>query len=98
MIKVGKWLRCGCCGGSFQIWEGYVDQDQDDGYGVCESCQADIKAKDTAEMDRAIKALKDGLNETNAAIFEEMDRELQQAMVFQALEDGILTMEFRNSH
>ena len=40
-IRIGKGLQCGCCGDSFRVWEGYEDQDQDRGYGICMDCQGD---------------------------------------------------------
>lgn len=34
-----KYLECGCCGMEFKTWKGYVNQDQDAGYGICKECQ-----------------------------------------------------------
>lgn len=89
-IRVGKHLRCGCCGGGFQVWEGYIDQDQDNGFGICMECQGWIGEKNEDEWDKAIKVLNDGLNEKNRAKFEGYDREMQKAIVGKALEDGAL--------
>lgn len=47
-IQVGTGLSCGCCGSWFNTWEGYEDQDQDMGYGICKSCQGDIEDRNKA--------------------------------------------------
>lgn len=96
-IRTGKWLQCGCCGEDFQIWDGYKDQDQDNGFGICASCQGDIDARNEQEFDKAIEVLRSGLNETNRAKFDAMDRDLQKAVVWKALDDGVLKFEIRRA-
>lgn len=44
-----KLLTCGCCGLLFKTWDGYEDQDQDVGFGICKECQ-DIAEKREEEM------------------------------------------------
>jgi len=44
-------LDCGCCGLGFFTWEGYEDQDQDEGYGICRSCQGHIEEKNMAQYE-----------------------------------------------
>ncbi|MBY6212375.1 hypothetical protein KUV95_12520 [Microbulbifer agarilyticus] len=90
-IPVGTWLDCGCCGTWFETWEGYVDQDQDEGYGICRKCQGEIREHDEAEWDKAIATLREGLNDQNRAKFDAMPRIQQKAMVWDALDKGILT-------
>lgn len=89
-IKAGKWLACGCCGCSFDTWEGYKDQDQDNGYGICRSCQGDISQHDSAEMDKAIACFKDGLKQENQAAFALYNRADQEAMVMMAIDKGFM--------
>lgn len=96
-LKVGKWLRCGCCGQDFQVWEEYEDQDQDNGYGICKSCQADDVERNEAEYDKAIKVMSDGLNPANRDIFDAMERDLQIALVNKMMADGLLTWEITRS-
>lgn len=95
LIPVNKGLYCGCCGEYFRTWEGYEDQDQDDGYGICKKCQGWIGERNRAEEDKMIATLRSGLNPENQAKFDEMDRDLQMAMVYQALEDGVMTIGFK---
>ena len=90
-IRAGKWLACGCCGDGFTTWAGYVDQDQDDGFGICKECQELIHERDEQEWDRAINTLRSGLTPGNQVTFDALDRGTQKAVVLQALEDGILT-------
>ena len=94
-LKVGKWLRCGCCGSDFQVWVGYVDQDQDNGYGICKRCQADDVERNEQEYDKCIALIRDGLSEENRAKFDGYDRELQKALVNKAFDDGALTWEIK---
>ena len=75
-IKVGKWLDCGCCGEDFQIWEGYVDQDQDDGYGICHECQEDINVRRQARYE-----------EVSTAYLEIMDADSRNAFLQMPIED-----------
>lgn len=96
-IKKGKWLACGCCGESFQTWEGYIDQDQDCGYGICKRCQGWIKEKEDRDMDRAINTLRNGLNEQNREQFDDLDREIQEALVYQALDEGMMSYTIRKA-
>lgn len=51
-VKIATSLTCGCCGTWFQTWAGYIDQDQDGGYGICESCQGDQKVRVDNEYDK----------------------------------------------
>ena len=94
LIKLNTNLTCGCCGDGFRTWEGYQDQDQDSGYGLCKSCQGWIAEGNKREMDKCIKLIQDALNKKNQAKFKKMDREKQEYMVFKALDDGILTFGF----
>lgn len=94
-IKIGAQLMCGCCGQYFRVCPGYRDQDQDKGYGICQSCQAWIAEKDRAQEDRMLATLREGLNEANRARFDSMDRDLQLAFVGKAIEDGILSFSIR---
>jgi len=89
-IKVNKFLSCGCCGYGFRTWKGYVDQDQDNGYGICKECQGIIEKHNEAEWDKAIGVLRNGLNEKNREHFNGMERAMQKALVWKALDDGIL--------
>lgn len=92
-IPVGTWLDCGCCGLGFQTWEGYEDQDQDAGYGICCGCQGDISAKSEEEWDKAIKAVKDGLSPEKAADFNAKTRDEQKAIVWHLMDRGVLRVQ-----
>ena len=54
-------LTCGCCGDAFHTWPGYVDQDQDAGYGICAECQHLAGERADAEMEAAFCLIRDGL-------------------------------------
>ena len=94
-IPVGKWLECGCCGSGFEVWAEYEDQDQDADYGICKSCQGVIDDHNEREWDKGIKALRDGLNGKNREKFDAMDRDSQKAVVWKALDDGVLSFQIR---
>ena len=89
-LRVGKWLDCGCCGTGFQIWEGYEDQDQDNGYGICQSCQGSIEEDNEREYDKVINCLRDGLNDENKTKLDAMTRDEQKMIAWQALNDGTI--------
>lgn len=62
-------LLCGCCGVYFNTWPEYEDQDQDQGYGICNSCQDWQQEKHQAMIERAYKTIIDGVKpETRAKI------------------------------
>ena len=94
-LRVGKSLRCGCCGQDFQVWEGYEDQDQDNGYGICKGCQKWEDELNEAEYDKAIALLSGALNEKNKAKFDSMNRDQQKRIAWQAIEDGKITWEIK---
>lgn len=96
-IKKNKSLNCGCCGERFKTWEMYQDQDQDDGYGICHSCQEDIKTHEENEYDKLIDCLKSGLNPSNLEKYNVMDRDTQKSLAYLALEDGIIELSIRRS-
>ena len=89
-IRAGKTLDCGCCGEYFEVWKGYIDQDQDNGYGICKRCQGFIADKNNREMDKAITVLRGGLNDDNRTQFDGFDRDRKEQIVFMAMDDGTL--------
>ena len=96
--RIRKYLCCGCCGAGFDRWEGYIDQDQDQGYGICKDCQGIIEAKNVEAMDRAIDVLANGLNDTNKAKLRSASRMRQELLVHFAFEDGIIGWHIRKSN
>lgn len=96
-IEVGKGLSCGCCGDYFYVWEGYVDQDQDNGYGICKDCQGYISDKNEKEYDKIYKTILDGVKpELKARIEEEVskDPDMKYAWVNHALDKGWVSFGF----
>jgi len=91
-------LTCGCCGTYFKVWSDYIDQDQDDGFGICYSCQGLIAAKDVAEMDKAIAVFAGSLNQKNTIMWLKLPRDKQERVIHRAFEDGIMTHKIRRSH
>ncbi|MEP3248056.1 MAG: hypothetical protein ABJN40_05945 [Sneathiella sp.] len=89
-IKVGAWLDCGCCGLYFKTWEGYEDQDQDHGYGICHDCQGDLEVRNREEIDKGVEALRSSLNDENKTRLDAMDYDMKSAIVLKALDEGVL--------
>ena len=80
---VSKYLSCGCCGLGFRTWKEYEDQDQDKGYGICRECQGIAEKRETAEMDRAISLVSNGLKiKKNKDNFDNRPRAEQEIIVF----------------
>ena len=94
-IKVGTGLNCGCCGEWFQTWEGYEDQDQDCGYGICSGCQFDLVERNEEEFDRLIECVRTGFTKPeNLAKFNTWSRDKQKAFAYDMLEKGKITYTF----
>lgn len=93
-IKVGKWIDCGCCGMDFQIWEGYVDQDQDDGYGICHSCQDDIRKRNEAELDKIVVEIAKVMKPETREAFLAKPVEKQRDFALHCLNKNLVTMSF----
>lgn len=93
-IKAGIELICGCCGSYFETWEGYIDQDQDKGYGRCQTCLDWIAKREEAENKRLIaegkKLLAEALNPENRAKFLAMTADEQEYLVMEAMNDGMI--------
>ena len=94
IIKVGKWLDCGCCGEDFQVWDGYVDQDQDDGYGICQSCQEDIQERNDAEIDKIVVEISKGLSPESRENYLAKPIEEQREFALACLHKGFVKMTF----
>jgi len=90
-----KNLICGCCGRCFERWNGYKNQDQDRGFGICAGCQDTIAGHEKSEMDKAITLLADNLNSTNAEKFAGLDRTTQEYLVMDAIDNDILTFTIK---
>ena len=93
-VRSGLLLKCGCCGESFRTWEGYIDQDQDAGYGICEPCQDSIIKKYDADMDVAAMVIEQSLKPENQAKFRAMEPDDRRQIAAQAILDGTLKMTF----
>ncbi len=91
-ILEGTILRCGCCGTDFATWKNYQDQDQDEDYGICCSCQFDLHERNEAEYDQLIDTVKTGLTPENLAEFEAKDRDAQKSFAYHCLERGYITI------
>ena len=89
-LNVGKWLECGCCGSGFQVWSGYVDQDQDNGYGICKECQGDADVRNEEEWDKIIKLVADALSKENSEGFQVMDRDRQKCICSGMMDKGYI--------
>ena len=94
VIPAGRELHCSCCGSYFKTWEGYIDQDQDKGYGRCQSCLDWIAKREEAENKRLIaegkKLLAEALNPENREKFLAMTADEQEYLVREAVNDGVL--------
>lgn len=97
IIRVGKWLDCGCCGEDFQIWEGYVDQDQDDDYGICASCQEDIKKRNIEELDKIVVEIANVMKPETRESYLAKTKEQQRDFALQAVNKGLVTMSFSSN-
>lgn len=86
-----KNLDCGCCGAWFATWEGYIDQDQDKGFGICKSCQDDAEERNNEMLDESVQLMIDSLKPANAEKLKAMPLEEQRYIAAKAHEDGLFT-------
>ncbi len=85
-----KYLSCGCCGCGFRTWKGYVDQDQDKGFGICKGCQGWIESLLNAELDQLANKIENALNIENASRFADMPAETRRLFATKAINDGLV--------
>ena len=93
-VKKNIELDCGCCGSYFRTWEGYQDQDQDRGYGICERCQESIQADDDKQVDKILNLLRANLNAENLVRINALTRDQQRRVAYQAIEEGMVSFSF----
>jgi len=91
----GKSLNCGCCGVWFKTWPKYVDQDQDQGYGICKSCQDWIGEREKAEITVGINLIANALKEDKKKKFLKMPFGKQRSIFFKAIDNGVLTWSIK---
>ena len=98
---VKKLLICGCCGEYFNTWPAYVDQDQDEGYGICKGCQGLYEDHDRKQVEAAFKQIEQGVKpETLKKIrdkFKTDAYEGRKLFVHFALDKGWLKFEIGRS-
>jgi len=96
-IRVGKWLDCGCCGDDFQIWKGYTDQDQDDGYGICQQCQSEIQERNEAELDKIAQEIAAVMKPATRDAYLAKSVEDQRMFALQCVNKGLVKMSFSSN-
>ena len=95
---MAKRLHCSCCGADFRTWKGYVEQDQDKGYGHCRKCQDLIMEDINEKLDDLRGEIREALNEKNTAKWDTYDLETQRSLAVACIEDGLVTFEFSPAH
>ncbi len=87
---------CGCCGCEFQDYlKNQLKFDQDRGYGMCFYCAADAEQREKEIMDDLIIKMLLDLNPVNVTTFLSMDREEQEGVIHQAIEDKMITFSIK---
>jgi len=84
-------LSCGCCGVYFKTWEGYTDQDQDKGYGICESCQKWQEDNTNSQLDESIEKLYPTLNNKNKKKLDGMSKTQKRNLILSLINSGAIT-------
>jgi len=83
-------LVCGCCGKYFRTWQGYIDQDQDRGYGICEECQDLAEGREKRLIKEQIEQIIPHLKPENQAKIKKMSYEQQKHIILGLIEKGAL--------
>ncbi len=89
-----SFLTCGCCGRYFETWVGYVDQDQDEGYGICKSCQGWIEDRAEADWVALEELVREGLEERNREKWDKMDADTRRGFASVMVNRGVIRFEF----
>ena len=84
-------LDCGCCGMGFWTWPEYVDQDQDQDYGICFECQDDAEQRNNEMLDDSAMQIEQSLNPKNRKKFQAMNIEARRRFASKAHEEGMFT-------
>lgn len=90
-----KYLVCGCCGLGFYTWEGYQDQDQDAGYGICQDCQNWKQKKEEAFVEEAIANVLPDLKPENQKKLRKMTKAQKRYVVSGLIESGALQFKIK---
>lgn len=89
-LPIGTDLCCGCCGDGFLTWEGYIDQGQDCGFGICKGCQQWAEERNLELLDDARAKIRPALNEANQAKWDSFDEDKQRHIAFRLIEKGAI--------
>lgn len=91
-------LTCGCCGMGFDTWSEYVDQGQDQDYGICRECQGLAEEHNNTLLDDSAALIEAQLNPKNRERFKAMSAEARRAIAGKAHEDGMFTWRIGGTH
>ena len=95
-MGVRRNLACGCCGKQFRRWDNYSrSRSRPRCWCICKECQIDACWDDYLQMSSIIIKVYRALSRANQDIFNSYDRPLQEAIVHQMMEDGVITWGFR---
>lgn len=89
--QYAKHLICGSCGQYFKMWEGYIDQDQDKGFGICSRCQGEADIKEQVAFNKACMLVIGALKKyENREQFINMSKEEKYYVIHKLFESGTL--------
>jgi hypothetical protein len=91
-----KYLICGCCGQYFYTWKGYIDQDQDKGFGICESCQKEAEKREVKMINDSIKIILPNLKPENQAKIKKMSINQKRNLVLGLIDKDVLRWGINN--
>ena len=74
----------------FYTWEGYQDQGQDAGFGICQDCQDWAQKREDEFVKDAIKEVLPNLKPENQAKIKKMTIEEKRHVVARLIEKGAL--------
>jgi hypothetical protein len=78
----------------FMTWDGYVDQDQDHGYGICSGCQDDAEERLKEHYEKTWQTLLSAITkqETRDKLIAEVEADPEMKIVYvnMAIDKGLL--------
>ena len=89
-------LVCGCCGTGFHTWEGYRNQDQDRGYGICRPCQGMEEARNARQWSDLCAQVRAALSDDKRRRWDSWPEKKQMAFCLRAIEKGWISFAVRS--
>jgi len=91
------YLECGCCGELFYTWAEYVDQGQDNNFGICAGCQDDAQRQSDKIYADTADVVRSHLKRANRQKWDKQPTAIKRAVILKFIQDGTLKWQIRGA-